>query len=286
MIDICKQRLCSFFNRELDMNLLFEYTKSLYRLLGISNKKIRKMRKEFFEKHDSIDFYNIPIFIISYNRFSYIQSITQQLEKLGYHNLKIIDNASTYPPLLEYYETTKYEVFRLDRNYGHKVFWENECFEEFRKDLYIVTDPDIMPIESCPNDFVKQFYLLLKKYPRIKKVGFSLKIDDIPKDAPMFEAVNQWEKAYNFFKIPWENAYSADIDTTFALYIPDSLDVSRHFITAIRTGVPIQARHLPWYKNEKDITDEDIYYSEHRNNGFWDAAIGGRTEEGPSDNKW
>lgn len=268
------------------MNILLEYAKSFHRLLGITNKELKKKREAFFKEHDNIDFYNIPIFIISYNRLSYVKNIVEYLEDSGYKKITIIDNASTYPPLLDYYKKIEHEVIRLDKNYGHMAFWKQPCFKEYRNDLYIVTDPDVMPVEECPKDFVRTFYSLLKKYPRIKKAGFSLKVDDIPKDSPMFKDVNQWERAYNFFKIPWEKAYSADIDTTFALYIPDYLDISRHFITAIRTAAPLQVRHLPWYKMPNEITEEDIYYSEHRTNGFWDAAIGGRTEEGPSNNKW
>ncbi len=267
------------------MNLYFEYLKSFQRITGFVGREIRQKRAVFFKEHNKIDFYNIPIFIISFNRLSYLQGIISRLEEMGYKNLKIIDNASTYPPLLEYYNETNYEVFRMESNYGHMVFWKSEVFKKYREDLYVVTDPDVIPLDECPNDFVELFYKYLRKYPRIKKAGFSLKIDDIPKDAPLYTDVNKWERAYNFFKIPFKNAYTADIDTTFALYIPDSIDISRRFLVAIRTGYPYQLKHLPWYKMPNEVTEEDKYYSDHRTNGFWDATVGKRTGEG-SESDW
>ena len=266
------------------MNIYFEYVKSFHRLLKFLDPRLKRKREEFFSSHNSINFFNIPIFIISYNRLSYLKNLITRLEEMGYTNLKIIDNASTYPPLLKFYESTKYEVIRLKKNGGHMVFWENEIFSKYRKDLYVVTDPDVVPIKECPNDFMEIFYGYLIKYPRLKKVGFSLKIDDIPKNAPLYKKVLKWEKPYNFFKIPRTNAYSADIDTTFALYIPDELDISRHFITAVRIGFPYQLRHIPWYKTEHDVDEEEKYYSTNRTNGFWDVTSGNRTGEGPDRN--
>lgn len=262
------------------MNFIYEYAKSLYRLIGISNRDLKRKREKFFNDHDNIDFFNIPIFIISFNRLSYISNIIHRLKEMGYTNIKIIDNGSTYKPLLEYYKNIDCEVFMLDGNYGHMAFWKCTEFEKYRNDLYVVTDPDISPIEECPNDFLKVFYSYLKRYPRINKVGFSLKIDDIPEDAPLHDDVLRWERAYNKFKIPFLNAYTADIDTTLALYLPDSLNKSRHFITAIRTGKPYQARHLPWYKRKEDITEEDIFYENNKTNGFWDLLNGHRSQEG------
>lgn len=262
------------------MNLFIEYIKSFHRVIGFVNKEMKEKRKRFFQEHDSMNFYNTPIFIISYNRLNYLVDLISRLEEMGYKNIKIIDNASTYPPLLDYYNTTSHEVFRMDENYGHMVFWKKPIFEKYRKDLYAITDPDVIPTDNCPKDFMKQFYYCLKKYPRIKKAGFSLKIDDIPKDAPLYHDVINWERAYNLFRIPGTNKYAADIDTTFALYIPEDLDISRRFHVAIRIGFPYQLRHLPWYTKLSDVTEEDEYYSSHRTNGFWDSTSGKRTEEG------
>ncbi|MBT9776252.1 glycosyltransferase family 2 protein [Clostridium sp. MCC353] len=266
------------------MKIWLEYAKSLHRTLPIANYSLYKKRREFFKKNDSRNFYDIPIFIISFNRLSYLERLIVKLESMGYTNIKIIDNASTYPPLLEFYDKTQYEVFRLKENMGHMVFWKNDLFNVYRKDLYVVTDPDILPIDDCPKDILKEFYLYLKRFPRIRKAGFSLKIDDIPENSKLYREVMKWEKPYNLFHIPFCKACAADVDTTFALYLPDFLDVSRHFITAVRTNYPYQSLHIPWYVTEDiEPTKEDLFYATRRINGFWDTVQGSKTDEAASD---
>jgi hypothetical protein len=39
----------------------------------------------------------------------------------------IVDNASTYPPLLSWYETNPCKVIRLSINCGHRAPWEQGC---------------------------------------------------------------------------------------------------------------------------------------------------------------
>ena len=118
----------------------------------------------------------------------------------------------------------------------------------------------MVPVDQCPADFISYFYSLLKKYPHVHKVGFSLKIDDLPDHFEHKEKVYNWEKRY------YENAlepevYQAPIDTTFALYRPFSKAGKRDGSTPIiRTGIPYQARHLPWYVNTDNLDAEETYY--------------------------
>jgi Glycosyl transferase family 2. len=117
-----------------------------------------KRRASIFEDQERAGLDNIPIFIISYNRLSYLQSLLKRLKELGKERIIIIDNASSYPPLLEYYKTLPYEIVYLKENRGHKVFWENPIFEKYRNSFYIITDPDIEPLIDCPQDFVENFF--------------------------------------------------------------------------------------------------------------------------------
>ena len=237
----------------------------------IVNSKIREERKYGVK--------NIPIFLISYNRLSYIKNSVSWLEKKGYFNINIIDNSSTYPPLLEYYKTLKYRVFFMEKNLGHMVFWKDERFKEFRKNFYVVSDPDLLPVEDCPDDFLQRFLDVYKKYPFVKKVGFSLKTDDLP-DASIFaKEAKEWEEKYYKLYLKKDYVYYAGIDTTFALYAPDCLSESVPFLRAFRTAFPYQVRHLPWYKSENDITEEDIYYSNHKTNGWWNPVVGKSTPD-------
>lgn len=219
----------------------------------------------------SVDYKNIPIFIISYNRLHYLKLLVECLENKGYTNISIIDNKSSYPPLLNYLQNIKHKVFYMDKNYGHKVFWIHESFRKIiETQYYAVTDPDILPIQQCPDDFMEQFYEILQNNPKVQKVGFSLKIDDIPNHNEYKDYIIKWER--QFYEKPLESKgykiYNAPIDTTFALYRP-TMDILNDelFYNAIRTGYPYQARHLTWYINQKQLDEESIFYKQHTING-------------------
>lgn len=205
------------------------------------------------------NFKNIPIIINNFNQLTYLKKLVSFLEEKGYNNIYIIDNASTYPQLLEYYSTSKHEVIYLKENIGYKALWETSLFKKFRNSYYVYTDPDVLPIEDCPDNFLEYFYNLLQKYKRAQKVGFSLKIDDLPSCFKNKGQVIKWEK--NFWNKELDtNIYSAPIDTTFALYRPFAHGEANFVELNIRTGYPYQARHLPWYNNSEKLTDEQLYY--------------------------
>lgn len=215
---------------------------------------------------------NIPIFIISFNRLSYIKIMIKNLERMNLTNIHIIDNASTYQPLLNYYKTIPYKIHYLRKNLGHLAFWKDNQFSQFRNDFYVVTDPDLEFIKDCPKDIISKMFYTLKKYPFLKKVGVSLKIDDIQENAIFKNEIKKFEESYYKVKLSEDNVYYAGVDTTFALYIPDSICITKDFFRAMRLGYPYQARHLPWYKTKENLTDEDYYYSNHKTNGWWDVA--------------
>ena len=80
----------------------------------------------------------IPIYIISFNRLSYLRQMIETLEKYQLYNIHIVDNASTYPALVEYLRKTHYKVHRMDKNYGHMVFFEAPEFQDVRENQYYV----------------------------------------------------------------------------------------------------------------------------------------------------
>ena len=150
------------------------------------------------------------------------------------------------------------KVYFLNKNYGHKVLWESHLFDEIiSKQYYVLTDPDIFRIESCPDDYVEQFYKILQKNPSKTKVGFALKIDDLPEEYPFKYDIIRLESFYWEKKVPYDfTIYDAPIDTTFALYRPGKFQENK-FYEGIRTGTPYIARHNGWYlgtsKNENNF---------------------------------
>lgn len=210
---------------------------------------------------------NIPIIINNRNHFTYLLRLISFLEKNNYKNIIILDNASTYKPLLEYYQTCKHRIVYLNENLGFMAINKCNLWNEVSNKYFVYTDPDILPIEECPINFIKYFITIMEKDLFLAKVGFSLKIDDIPDHYSNKEKVINWESQF------WKNKrndgnYSASIDTTFALYAPG---VKSSFLSITRkhcrTGYPYQARHLPWYEDSDNLPDDIAFYYKNREIG-------------------
>jgi glycosyltransferase involved in cell wall biosynthesis len=200
----------------------------------------------------------IPVIINNRNRITYLKKLINRLEKAGMRNIFIIDNASTYPPLLEFYLHMPYKVFRFEENLGFTALWDTNLFKVFRYTYYIYTDPDVVPVDECPDDFVYHLYEVLKRHPGIEKVGLGLKIDDLPDHYSRKGEVINWERQF------WQNEvekdlYDAYVETTFALYRPLAKGPAWE-CKAYRTGGDYMARHLPWYENSNDLDEESLYY--------------------------
>lgn len=221
---------------------------------------------------------DFPVFIISFNRLDYLCKLINWLEKNNYRNIIIVDNASTYPPLVNYLASCPHKVERIPENLGHMVVWKCGKFNDIlNTSYYYVTDPDVVPTDDCPNDSAQVFFDLLQQHPYVTKVGFSLKIDDIPEHYALKNTVIAWETRF-FEKIALQyhgvDIYNAEIDTTFALYRPGQQLENNNFYSAMRTGSPYTARHLPWYKNLDILSDEDKFYCK-TNQGYsnWNGEL-------------
>lgn len=175
----------------------------------------------------------------------------------------ILDNNSTYPPLLNFLNSLNRNItlHRLQSNEGHRVFWkQKDIFNLYAKGYYVVSDPDIVPLDECPNDFLKHFKSILDSNPEVNKVGFSLKLDDLPNENNSKATILKWEKQF-WRKNDIHGNYIADIDTTFALYRPKNvLPIWLNFFKAIRTEYPYIARHGGWYINSINLTPEQEFY--------------------------
>lgn len=213
---------------------------------------------------------SVPIIIISFNQLFYMKKLVDFLLNRNFSNIIIIDNNSTFPPLLDYFDSlqqnTNITIHRLKENYGHLVFWKKlDLFEKYSKGYYVVSDADIVPMDSTPENFMKKFLSLLDANKDITKVGFSLFLEDIPKENPNRDNIIRWEKMF------WENKvddkYYASIDTTFALYRPNFMRNSEEeFLKGIRVDSPYISRHGGWYTNPSLLTEEQKYYIKTANN--------------------
>ena len=218
------------------------------------------IRKCFFSKEQSIR--DIPIIINNFNRLTTLVQLIDSLENRGCSNIYILDNASTYPPLLDYYKECKHSIIRLNENMGHLSLWKSGVYKIFQNSFYAYTDSDVVIDEQCPDDFMEVFLRILRADIRIVKVGFSLRIDDLPDYYKNKKKVIQWENQFWTYKYK-TNSYIAPIDTTFALYRPFFNGRNDVQFMNVRTGFPYVARHLPWYNDESNLSDEEQYYLQH-----------------------
>jgi hypothetical protein len=209
----------------------------------------------------------IPIIITSFNQLEYLKQQIDFLLLKGFINIVIIDNKSTYKPLLEYFDEieSKVTIHRLEKNYGHLVFWKRyDLFVKYGNGYYVVTDPDIVPLADCPDDFLIKFQSILSENKERMKVGFGLKIDDIPLSNPNREKVIHWENKFWEKQIS-EGVFDADVDTTFALYKPFYHRKNKKFKTALRTDYPYVALHGGWYVDINNLSEEQLFYFETAN---------------------
>ena len=206
---------------------------------------------------------DVPIFINARDRLGVLKKLLDWLRAAGYRKLIILDNLSTYPPLLEFYRSlesdSRIKIVRLEKNFGFKALWLSGILEQMKISTpYVYTDPDILPIENCPKDFVRQLMKILDANREMRKVGLGLVWEDITffdKD----ETQRHESDFYSGTKVG-ENLYYVQLDTTFALY-----SNVRHYSLrlSLRTGGDLRAYHLPWYFDYDNLPDDEKYYTAH-----------------------
>jgi len=191
----------------------------------------------------------MKVLIINFNRLTLPMNMANWVAERGCEPV-FIDNASDYLPLIQYYNDTPFNVLRMDKNYGHTVIWTQDIVNKLGiAGNYIVTDPDL-DLTGIPDDFLSVLEEGLRRYPQFNKCGFSLEINDLPNQVTI-----DWESRY--WQKPLDSMYfSADIDTTFALY-----KVNRITLSGIRTNRPYTAKHVPWYYDLYDkLPEDELYY--------------------------
>lgn len=204
------------------------------------------------------DHRQVPVVINNFNRVAVLEQLVDWLARAGMRRIFILDNDSTYPPLLEFYRRVRHvEVVFLRRNLGFRALWRSSFFRRVMGHYYVYTDPDVLPVEECPGDVVRVLFDALVRFPDKQKAGMGLKIDDLPTCFSRHEEVARWEQ--KFWRVELApGIYDAPADTTFALYRPWAR--GGWWIPGLRLGAPHLLRHLPWYADSNHPDDEERYY--------------------------
>lgn len=219
---------------------------------------------------------DIPIIINAKDRKSCLEELLNRLEGdnlMG--QVTVVDTGSTYPPMVEFLKHLPCRLVQfIPRGDPSRAAWELGMMSEWSEccssgnGWFVYTDCDVVP--ECPPGWLEAFFEALKHHSQYQKLGFGLRIDNIPDHYAFKKQVIDWESQY------WRNPingswYVAPIDTTLALYragAPPAICIG------LRSGPPYVARHLPWYYDSANPTEEWIHYlnNKHPGVGHWSGA--------------
>jgi FkbM family methyltransferase len=215
----------------------------------------------------------IPIYIPCFNNLTYVENMVNQLRALGCHKLIILNNQSTFPPLVEYLEALKSTatVIDLDCNQGPRHLLESSLAFSMLPNYFCLTDPDLQLNPELPKDFLVKLVQLTEEL-KVGKAGFSLDISDSSemrqeKFTIAGQSYHIWDWEQQFWQQPIQSStqespvYQAAIDTTFALYNKKYFDPNSLF-NAVRVAGNFTCKHLPWYQNNHLPPQEEAFYRE------------------------
>ena len=183
----------------------------------------------------------------------------------------ILDNASTYPALLDWYNTNPCEVERLTANFGNFCAWsatdavpghtKPNFFEKYDcvGSQYIVSDSDL-DLKNVPREtLLSTLQEGLRRYPWAVKCGLGLRIDNLP-DTEIAREAKRWEG--NNHTLIDDLYIKAAVDTTFCLCT--GVGEQNDFDRCLRVAPPYQAEHIGWYYGLHNPPPEDEnWYMDH-----------------------
>jgi len=192
-----------------------------------------------------------PVFINCRDRVTALIGMVDWLERAGADQITLIDNASTYPPLLEFYERTPHTVVLLGENAGHMaLFWTAPDLIPAEGGFFY-SDPDLVFLG--PPDGLERLIEVAARHPERDKIGFGLHLGGVPETMPSID----WERSM------WDTAreiepgvFDSPIDTTFAFYNRPATDIWN----SLRVGPPHVMAHPSWLIDPANLSEEDAYY--------------------------
>lgn len=218
----------------------------------------------------------VEVFINVFNRYTSTKALVEQLLSMPLvKKITLLDNRSTYPPLLEWYqsndpalnwkrsESCPVKVALLEHNTGKLGLWKSGLIRSITTKFFVVADCDV-DLDDCPNDL---FYVLqegFRRYPDRVKVAPGIRLDDIP-EGPDKKVFLSWQA--RFWREPLDGMFfSANTDTHFALmrrdfsYCRPEEGVKWTVSPSLRTNRPYTVRHLPFYLDFDNLNEEEVYY--------------------------
>jgi len=213
----------------------------------------------------------IPVIVPVFNNPTYTKNFVTQLRMLNVTNIAILDNNSTYKPMLELLNNLENEhrVIRLGYNRGPHYALRDLDFYSDLPNYFCLSDPDLQLSPNLPENFIDTFVDISNQF-KVGKVGFAL---EVPKEEEFDQLymnldgklwnMRDWEMQF------WKNSigktsggddlYLTTLDTTFALYNKTYFKPNDRY-ESIRVGGKFTARHLGFYDQVNIPEDELTYY--------------------------
>jgi len=218
---------------------------------------------------------SIPVVINSFNQFTYLKNIIEKFINNGFCNIYVVDQGSSYPPLVEYLSLVNAKFpqvcpIYLHKNNGSRWFLEQSLHDMFASECVIFTDPDMI-FDVLAEDFISRLLHLSHKY-QIAKVGPALALVNVNDSSIEFDgkrySVREWES--QFWANPIEDGvYSAGIDTTMCLFIKKYYSPNLFYKALRVAGDGFEVQHAPWMLNDRMPHDEREFYKHKAIWGWW-----------------
>jgi hypothetical protein len=204
----------------------------------------------------------IPIIINNRNLLEWpkkMVEVCKTFESVG--DIIIIDNGSSYEPLLEWYRTLPCEII-YSENGGNISPWVLKIPEKYNFDYYVVTDPDL-DLSETPKDCLLFLRERMERYEKYGYIGLSLSNFQQPINNPYHYHLKTWAH-HNWINSPLQDGLLLNqiVDTTFAIYKSNR----NHRGESCATNYPYSAKHIPWnftndeLNNIKNFNYEFYYY--------------------------
>lgn len=213
-------------------------------------------------------------FVIFRDRVTYAKECVEALYAGGIEDVIVINQGSTYPPAVDWLHLDLDIKVQNMANLHPRHLWETDHIQHYvgTSERYVVTDCDVVPGAPTLN-WIPEFEDILERNPDRCKVGWSLRITCIPETYQHQQKVIDWERQH--WEHPLEKPeahkttlFGAAVDTTLAMYQPLDMYPSFALGPAIRAGFPYYARHLSWYEDSSDPSEEQVYYEAHMNRDY------------------
>lgn len=204
----------------------------------------------------------IPVIINNRDLFTWPKKMVEKIKTYdNVGDIIILDNGSTYEPLLDWYGTNPCTIMRVE-NIGHTAPWDSGLVNSLNSEYYVVTDSDL-GIEDTPTDTLNYLFEKLEKF-NLPKIGLGLEWEPTPIESPYFNHIFNYEKRRFQNSRVEDNVYfNVAVDTIFALY-----KNKNYFIGGASTGNEYRAKHFPWYftEEERENNKEFMYYIKNASN--------------------